>query len=101
NPVVHNAVQNLGVQNVGNQNGIIVVLGIANPNANQIANGNVVVAWAEGNANGNNGNQIRCYNCKGLGHPARNYTVRPRKRDAAYLQNQLLIDQKEETRIQL
>nr|GEW29383.1 transmembrane protein [Tanacetum cinerariifolium] len=26
---------------------------------------------AEGNTNGNNGNQIRCYNCKGLGHLAR------------------------------
>ncbi|GJS57427.1 retrovirus-related pol polyprotein from transposon TNT 1-94 [Tanacetum coccineum] len=29
-------------------------------------NGNVVAARAEGNAIGNNGNQIRCYNCKGL-----------------------------------
>ncbi|GKC50256.1 integrase, catalytic region, zinc finger, CCHC-type containing protein [Tanacetum coccineum] len=53
-------------------------------------------AWAEGNTNGNNGNQIRCYNCKGLGHLARNCTVRPRRRDAAYLQTQLLIAQKEE-----
>ncbi|GJV12969.1 hypothetical protein Tco_1354510 [Tanacetum coccineum] len=48
NPVVHNAVQNLSVQNVGNHNGLIVVLGIANPNANQIGNGNVVAAQAEG-----------------------------------------------------
>ncbi|GJS56958.1 hypothetical protein Tco_0651742 [Tanacetum coccineum] len=47
-------VQNPGVQNVGNQNGLIVVPGIANPNANQIGNGNVVAARAEGNANGNN-----------------------------------------------
>ncbi|GJS60491.1 hypothetical protein Tco_0655275 [Tanacetum coccineum] len=31
-----------------------------------IGNGNVVAARAEGNANGNNGNQIRCYNCRGL-----------------------------------
>ncbi|GKG14511.1 hypothetical protein Tco_0354111, partial [Tanacetum coccineum] len=30
NPVVQNAVQNLGVQNVGNQNGLIVVPRIAN-----------------------------------------------------------------------
>ncbi|GJT78164.1 hypothetical protein Tco_1044889 [Tanacetum coccineum] len=37
-------------QNVGNQNG----------------NGNVVTERAEGNANGNNGNQIRCYICSGL-----------------------------------
>ncbi|GJS40258.1 hypothetical protein Tco_0565301 [Tanacetum coccineum] len=83
NQVVHNP----GVQNVGNQNGVIVVLGIANQNGN----GNVVAARAKGNASGNNGNQIRCYNCRGLGHMARNYTVRPRRRDAAYLQTQLLI----------
>ncbi|GKD85881.1 hypothetical protein Tco_1357035, partial [Tanacetum coccineum] len=78
--------QNPDVQNVGNQNGLIVVMGIANPNANQNGNGNVVAARAEGNGNGNNGNQIRCYNYRGLGHLARNYIVRPRRRDAAYLQ---------------
>nr|GEU66686.1 hypothetical protein [Tanacetum cinerariifolium] len=39
------------VQNVGNQN----------PNGN----GNLVAAGAEGNANGHNGNQIRCYNYRG------------------------------------
>nr|GFB35519.1 hypothetical protein [Tanacetum cinerariifolium] len=48
-----------------------------------------------------NGNHIRCYNCKGIGHYARNYTARPRRRDAAYLQTQLLIAQKEEAGIQL
>nr|GEV62095.1 hypothetical protein [Tanacetum cinerariifolium] len=32
---------------------------------NQIGNGNLVVARAEGNAAGQNGNQIRCYNCRG------------------------------------
>ncbi|GJY82153.1 retrovirus-related pol polyprotein from transposon TNT 1-94 [Tanacetum coccineum] len=84
---------------VENQDGLIVVLGIANQNPN--GNGNVVVARVEGNANGNNGNQIRCYNCRGLGHLARNCTVRPRRRDAAYLQTQLLIAQKEEAGIQL
>ncbi|GKC35597.1 hypothetical protein Tco_1047981 [Tanacetum coccineum] len=56
------------VQNVGNQNGLIVVPGIANPNVNQHGNGNVVAARAKGNGNKNNGNQIRCYNCRGLGH---------------------------------
>ncbi|GKD45915.1 hypothetical protein Tco_1270560, partial [Tanacetum coccineum] len=99
NQVVQNAVQNPSVQNVENQNGLIVVLGIANQNPN--GNGNVVATRVEGNANGNNGNQIRCYNCRGLGHLARNYTVRPRRMDAAYLQTQLLIAQKEEAGIQL
>ncbi|GKB07684.1 retrovirus-related pol polyprotein from transposon TNT 1-94 [Tanacetum coccineum] len=74
-------------QNVGNQNGynavqnngLIVVPGIANQNLN--GNGNVVAARAEGNAIGNN--------------------VRPRRRDSAYFQTQLLIAQKEEARIQL
>ncbi|GJU60814.1 retrovirus-related pol polyprotein from transposon TNT 1-94 [Tanacetum coccineum] len=101
NQVVQNPIQNPGVQNGGNHNGIIVVPGIANQNANQIGNGNVVAARAEGNVVGNNGNQIRCYNCRGLGHLARNCTARPRRRDAAYLQTQLLIAQKEEAGIQL
>ncbi|GKC98279.1 hypothetical protein Tco_1168554 [Tanacetum coccineum] len=74
NQVGQNAVQNLGIQKVGNQNGLIVVLGIANPNLNPNGNENVVAARAE---------------------------VRPRKRDAAFLQTQLLIAQKEEARIQL
>nr|GEX22295.1 hypothetical protein [Tanacetum cinerariifolium] len=99
NQVVQNAVQNLGVQNVRNHNGLIVVPRIANQNTNR--NGNVVATRAEGNATGNNGNRIRCYNCKGLGHFARNCTVRPRRRDAAYLHTQLLIAQKEEAGIQL
>nr|GFA92928.1 hypothetical protein [Tanacetum cinerariifolium] len=72
-----------------------------NGNQNQIGNGNLVAARVEGNAAGQNGNQIRCYNCRGVGHYARNCTVRPRRRDAAYLQIQLLIPQKEEAGIQL
>nr|GFB92609.1 hypothetical protein [Tanacetum cinerariifolium] len=68
---------------------------------NQIGNGNLVAARAKGNAAGQNGNQIRCYNCREVGYYARNCTVRPRRRDAAYLQTQLLIAQKEEAGIQL
>nr|GFC43295.1 hypothetical protein [Tanacetum cinerariifolium] len=49
------------------------------------------IAQSEGNAAGHSRNQIRCYNCRGIGHYARNYTARPRRRDAAYLQTQLLI----------
>nr|GEY39404.1 hypothetical protein [Tanacetum cinerariifolium] len=46
NQVVHNVVQNLDVQNVGNQNRLIVVPRITNQNPN--GNGNVVAARAEG-----------------------------------------------------
>ncbi|GJU55233.1 hypothetical protein Tco_1228947 [Tanacetum coccineum] len=87
------------IMNVRNQNGPNVVLGIDNQNPNR--NGNVVEARAEGNANGNNGNQIRCYNCQGEDHLACNCTVKPGKQDAAYLQKQMQIAQKEEAGIQL
>ncbi|GJZ94485.1 retrovirus-related pol polyprotein from transposon TNT 1-94, partial [Tanacetum coccineum] len=97
NQVVLNAVQNPVIQNVGNQNGLSVDLGIEN----QYGIGNVVTARAEGNDNGINGNQMRCYNCRGLDHYARNCTVKPRKREAAYFQTQVHIAQKEEAGIQL
>nr|GEY00526.1 hypothetical protein [Tanacetum cinerariifolium] len=75
---------------------------IAQPEiANQYGNGNVVPAPAEGNYNRINGNLIRCYNFRGEGHYASNYIVKSRKRDAAYLQQQLQIAQeKEEAEIQ-
>ncbi|GJS74183.1 retrovirus-related pol polyprotein from transposon TNT 1-94 [Tanacetum coccineum] len=80
-------------QNVGNQNGYNAI--------QNNENGNVVAARAEGNGNGNNGNQIRCYNCRGMGHLTRNCIFRPKRRDVAYLQTQLLIGQKEEAGIKL
>nr|GEY08187.1 hypothetical protein [Tanacetum cinerariifolium] len=83
--------QNAGVQSSGNKNGLVVVLRIAN----QSGTGNVVAARAEGTGNGN---QARCYNFRGLGHIARNCTARPRRRDVAYLQTQLLIAQKGKSR---
>nr|GFC62459.1 hypothetical protein [Tanacetum cinerariifolium] len=86
--------QNASVQSGGNQNGLVVVPGIAN----QSGTGNVVAARAEGTRIGN---QARCYKYRGLGHIARNYIAKPRRRDAAYLQTPLLIAQKEKAGIQL
>nr|GEX85085.1 hypothetical protein [Tanacetum cinerariifolium] len=63
NQVIQNAVQNPRVQSIGNQTRLIGVQ--RNGNQNQIGNGNLVAARAEGNAAGQNGNQIRCYNCRG------------------------------------
>nr|GEU48769.1 ribonuclease H-like domain-containing protein [Tanacetum cinerariifolium] len=68
--------------------------GIVNPSGT----GNVVATRAEGTRIRK---QAMCYNYRGLGHIARNCTARPRRRDAAYLQTQLFIAQKEETGIQL
>nr|GFD41878.1 Gag-Pol polyprotein [Tanacetum cinerariifolium] len=48
------------------------------------------------NVGGNDGNQFGQ-----TGHIARNCTARPRRMDAAYLQTQLHIAQKEEAGIQL
>nr|GEV64110.1 retrovirus-related Pol polyprotein from transposon TNT 1-94 [Tanacetum cinerariifolium] len=85
------------------------------PNLEDITDPTTVMNMMVG---GNGGNQFRQYpgqNAENLsrewksesdwewrvGHYAKNYTVRPRRRDAAYLQTQLLIAQKEEAGIQL
>nr|GFA02202.1 hypothetical protein [Tanacetum cinerariifolium] len=58
--------------NLGQDRQMQMVGGIRNGNQNQIGNGNLVAARAEGNAAGKNGNQIRCYNCRGVGNAKQN-----------------------------
>nr|GEU89170.1 hypothetical protein [Tanacetum cinerariifolium] len=86
--VGQNAVQKQGIQNVGNRNGLSVVLEIAN----QHGNVNVKTTPAEGNGNGIKGNPINY---------ASNCIVKPRKRDVAYHHTQLQITQKDKAWIQL
>ncbi|GJS24650.1 hypothetical protein Tco_0453282 [Tanacetum coccineum] len=57
-----NQIRNNAGQIAGNHNGYNAMQNAGNQNGN----GNVVAAWAEGNGNGNNANQIRCYNCRGV-----------------------------------
>ncbi|GKD34502.1 RNA-directed DNA polymerase, eukaryota, reverse transcriptase zinc-binding domain protein [Tanacetum coccineum] len=82
--------------NVGNQ----VRQNAVQNDGNEYRNGNVVTKSAEGNGNGINGDPIRCYKYRGEGHYASNCTVKSRKRDATYLQQQLQIAQVEEAGIQ-
>nr|GFA75801.1 hypothetical protein [Tanacetum cinerariifolium] len=66
----HRQIQMIG-GNDGNQfrqyAGQNVGIQLGNGNQNQIGNGNLVAACAEGNVAGQNGNQIRCYNYRGVG----------------------------------
>ncbi|GKC09288.1 hypothetical protein Tco_1000898, partial [Tanacetum coccineum] len=82
-------------------------MNLGQDNQMQMVGGNALVVgemtrvYKTAISNGINGNQIRCYNCKGVDHYATNCTVKPRKQDAAYLHKQMQIAQKEEAGIQL
>nr|GEY51979.1 retrovirus-related Pol polyprotein from transposon TNT 1-94 [Tanacetum cinerariifolium] len=90
NQVIQNAVQNPRVQNVGNPNGLMGVQG--NGNQNQIGNGNLVAVRAEGNAAGQNGNQIRCYNCRGIGYQNPFYLKQAQKKQQSLYDGKMLLD---------
>nr|GFD33689.1 hypothetical protein [Tanacetum cinerariifolium] len=50
---------------LGSMQGRMQEIQLGNGNQNHNGNGNLLAARAEGNAAGQNGNQIRCYNCRG------------------------------------
>nr|GEV70171.1 integrase, catalytic region, zinc finger, CCHC-type, peptidase aspartic, catalytic [Tanacetum cinerariifolium] len=52
--------------NMGQDRQMQMVKENGNANQNLNGNGNLVAVRAEGNAAGHNGNQIRCYNCRGV-----------------------------------
>nr|GEY17523.1 hypothetical protein [Tanacetum cinerariifolium] len=56
--------RNRQIAQPGNLNGYNDIQNVENQNPNR--NGNLVAAHAKGNATGHNGNQIRCYNFRGL-----------------------------------
>jgi hypothetical protein len=75
--------QNVGNQAMGNQNRNIAAPVVGNL-------GNV-----------NQGNPIKCFNCQGVGHMARNCPTKPNKKDLEYLQKAVLLAQKEKAGFQL
>ncbi|PWA89320.1 hypothetical protein CTI12_AA112170 [Artemisia annua] len=81
-------VGNQRLQNVGNQ-----TVG------NQI--GNIAAPFVRNYGNVNQGNPVKCFNCQGVGHIARNCPTKPRKTDTAYLKKALLLAQKQDAGFQL
>ena len=58
---------------------------------NQMGNAAAPVVRNVGNVPRNQGNMVKCFNCQGVGHMARNCPTRPQKKDAAYLQKALML----------
>ncbi|GKA19032.1 hypothetical protein Tco_0950724 [Tanacetum coccineum] len=95
--------------NIDQDRQMLIVDNIGNPFRDNVlqnvghlyGSGNVVTALAEGNSNGSNDNQIRCFNGQQEGHHASTCTAKPKKQDDAYLIQQMQIARKEEAGIQL
>nr|GEX71600.1 hypothetical protein [Tanacetum cinerariifolium] len=88
-------IQNVGNQTVGynaRQNGNLTVRNLQ---------GNVAAQVVKNYRNGKNVTQIRCDNCMGLGHYARNYINKTRVRDSTYYTERLMLVQQEEVGIPL
>ena len=86
-------------QYAGNQMGQVIGNQRGQNMGNQI--GNVAAPVAGNYGNVNQGNLLKCFNCQGVGHMARNYPNKPKKRDSAYLQKALMLAQKEIAGLQL
>nr|GEZ11127.1 hypothetical protein [Tanacetum cinerariifolium] len=63
--------------------------------------GHVATLVIGNNGTWQNANQIRCYNCMGIGHYVRNYTNKTKVRDSTYYTRWLMLVQQEEPGISL
>nr|GFB39429.1 retrovirus-related Pol polyprotein from transposon TNT 1-94 [Tanacetum cinerariifolium] len=61
-----------------------------------VQDGRVVVQNVQGRLNRGQARQIKCYNCNGLGHIARNYTQPKRLQNFNYFKDKMLLMQAQE-----
>nr|GEV73191.1 hypothetical protein [Tanacetum cinerariifolium] len=66
-----------------------------------VAAGNEEVQNRVGNANPGQARQIKCYNCNGIGHIARNYTQPKRHQNSEYFKDKMLLMQAQENGVVL
>ncbi|GJU57880.1 integrase, catalytic region, zinc finger, CCHC-type containing protein [Tanacetum coccineum] len=63
--------------------------------------GNNGVVRTVGDLNVNPPKVIKCYNCRGEGHYARQYTLRKRVKDSKWFKEKMLLAQQQEARIEI